>query len=262
MRGLKQFSVFLDIYYWKTAILIARSAMSKQYRNSFLGAMWTLIQPLIMLLVFTLVMPILIKFPVKDYALYILCTMPLWNFFSSTLIGAALSLLEQAETLKRCMISSTVFPIADVLKQGYSYCIAFLTMYIAGMLLGLPGSWHVILLPLYLIPIMLTIMAASVGIAFVAPYVRDVADMLLIGMSVLSWFSAVPYPAELLPEHLRVWLEWNPFYILLKPVIILVYEHQIPDLVTMARLFGLMALTVLVSYSLYRACRRNFVYYL
>jgi ABC-type polysaccharide/polyol phosphate export permease len=262
LKALGQFGRFSDIYYWKTVLLIIRVARGKQYRNSFLGSLWSLFLPLLTLGVYAIVMPLIVHTRAANYTLYVLCTVPVWGFMTNSLTGASYSLLAQADTLKRCMISKTIFPVADVLRHAYTYITVFTPLYAIALLVGMPGSWYALLIPFYLIPIIITIIAISIGIAFLAPYVRDVAEFLLVGMNVMSWFSAVPYPASILPEHFQRIMEWNPFYILLQPVVVLVYEQKLPDAVLMAKLFAIMLIAIIFGYTLYRKCRRNFIYYL
>ena len=259
---LGQWSIFADRYYWLTTILIARSHLSKQYRNSFLGIIWSLLTPLSMAIVYAIIMPLIMHFRVENYPLYIVCTLPLWGFISTALIGANLSLLNQAETLKRCMISTTVFPIADILRHSYTYFVAFLSMYTVIILMGYPFSWHVLLLPLYFIPVMITVAGAAIGIAYAAPYVRDVGEALAVLMAVLAWFSCVVYPFEAIPPVVQNILVWNPFYMLMQPAIDLIYYERFPDVITMVKLFSVMLLSLGTGYSFYRLCRRNYVYYL
>ena len=105
-------------------------------------------------------------------------------------------------------------------------------------------------------------MALSVGIAFVAPYIRDVGDALIVALNMVFWVSAVVFPVTVLPDWVQPIIQWNPFYVLMYPVIALVYEHRLPESEMMMRLFFLLALSVAVGYGFYRRCRRNFVYYL
>lgn len=261
-KFLSQWRIFGDRYYWLTAVLIARSNLSKQYRNSFLGIVWTLLQPLSMVLVYALIIPLITHFPFENYALYIICTLPLWSFISTTLVGSHISLLAQGETLKRCMVSSTVFPIADVFRNAYTYFIAFGCMYGAALVLGYPWSWYVLLWPIYFIPVLIAITSLSIGISYTSPYVRDIGDALTVLMNMMIWFSAVIYPISALPEWAQAIMAWNPFHILLAPVIELVYFQRLPDLLQTAQLAGVTSLAVMVGYFFFRICRRNYVYYL
>jgi ABC-type polysaccharide/polyol phosphate export permease len=207
-------------------------------------------------------MPLIMHSDPRTYAIYLLATLPLWNFMAVSLSSSTYSLIANAETLKRCMISSSVFPVADVLKNAYSYLVGFVGMAIIALVIGLPLSWHILLLPIYFLPVLLTMMCLCVGLAYIVPYVQDLKDAIAIAMNMLVWASAVVYPITALPGKAQKIMHWNPLYILLEPSIILVYQQQLPDPVALTRLWIVMCLSLVFGYTLYRIGSRNYVYYL
>ncbi len=261
---LRQLSVFLNSYYWQTAVLIARNGLARQYRNSFLGMFWTMLQPLTMVIVYTTIMPMIMRGVTNtNYTLYIIVSLPLWSFFTGTMLTASQSILANGETLKRCMISSTVFPVADVLRSSYTFAISFSTMYGLALLLG-KGSLdpHLLLLPLFFIPVLITMLATCIGIAFIAPYIRDVGELVTMGMTLTFWLTPVVYtPSHLPPEAMR-FMVWNPFYIMMHPLQMLACDYTMPDMVSIIRLITLMLVAIGVGLSIFSVCRRNYVYYL
>lgn len=259
---IRQFRRLGDWYYWQTAVLIARNLLIKQYRSSFLGVMWTLIQPITMVFIYSTIMPLIMRYRQDEYVVYIIASLPLWTLISSSLVLGAQSIILQAETLKRCIISTTVFPVADVLKNAYVYCISFTTMYIVGCLFFFKFSWIVLLIPLYLIPVLIILMAGAIAVAFLAPFVRDIGEAVYMAMTVFVWFTPVLYPIKALPERFQEWMQWNPFYIMMHPIQALAVEHTLPDPMATIRLFGLMLISIGLGYGIYKACRRNYVYYL
>ena len=260
--GLGQLRIFLDRYYWLTAILMARSGLAKQYRNSYLGVVWTLLRPLSMVLVYAMVIPLIAKVPGQNYVVYIVVTLPLWGLISGSLIESHSALLSQGETLKCCMISSTLFPVADMLYHVYVYFISFYLMYGVAMLFGYHVSFYVLLWPIYFIPVLITLMATAIGISYLSPYLRDMGQILTVVMNTMVWFSAVIYPLSSVPEWVQSVMLWNPFYILMEPIISLAYHGELPGIFILLRLFGVMSTALLFGYSIYRVCRRNYVYYL
>lgn len=260
--NLKMFGVFLDPYYWQTAVLISKNGMARQYRNSFLGMMWTLFQPLTMVFVYTFMMPLIMHARVERYPLYMVVSLSLWGFFSSALHNASHSLLSNGETLKRCIVSSTVFPVADVLRYAYTFFISFASMYLVAALLYGAFTPLVLLVPVFFIPVFFIIAALSIAIAFIAPYVRDVGDFILVCMNMLMWLTPVIYPISALPEMAQAVMQWNPFYIMMRPIQMLAYDNVLPGYDEVARLFSLTIISVLIGFGVYKTCRRNFVYYL
>jgi lipopolysaccharide transport system permease protein len=261
-RTLRQFGIFLDPYYWQTAVLIAKNGLARQYRNSFLGMLWTLLQPLTMVIIYATIMPLIMRSSAHDYALYIIVSLPVWGFFSSSFIAASTSILGNGEILKRCMISSTVFPIADVLRCTYTFFISFLTMYTVAIILFSAFNPLIFLLPLYFIPVLMIVGAVAIAIAFIAPYIRDVGEMIVVSMNMLVWATPVIYQITILPKWAQTLMHWNPFYIMLHPIQMIAYEHQLPGFYDVLHLLGLTVVAILLGTTIFRMCRRNYVYYL
>lgn len=253
----------LDIYYWQTAVLIAKNGLARLYRNSFLGILWTLLQPLTMVMVYATIMPLIMRSTTPNYTLYVVVSLPLWGFFSVSIVGSSQSILANSETLKRCMISSSVFPIADVLRNTYTFFVSFITIYVVAMLLGIADfSATILLIPFYFIPILIIIGAAAIANAFIAPYIRDIGDVANIGMTVLFWMTPVVYQISMLPAHIQTLMRFNPFFIMLHPIQMLAYEHTVPGVSETLHLIALAVIAVVLGFIIFRACRRNYVYYL
>ncbi len=252
-----------DKYYFFTIVLIAQNTLSRQYRDSVLGILWTLIQPMTQVVIYSLIMPHIMRFPVADYTTFLITSIFTWGFISQTLIITPNSLINNAEIIKRCIISKTIFPLADVSRLFYNYIISFVCMYVLLLLLSITKFDQVILLlPLYLIPIFIIMASVSIALAFSAPYLKDLNEIMTVLVSVSFWLTPIVYPITVIPEHLRYLFELNPFYIMIKPISILVHQHVIPSFQDMLSLALVAMLSCMLSYIIYRGCRKNFVFYL
>jgi len=258
-RSLSRFS---DHYYFLTAIIIAQNSVTRQYRDSFLGIIWTVLQPAVQIIVYAQVFSRIMRFPMETYVLYLIGSLLVWQLISSVLTGACNSIIAQGETIKRCIVSLTVFPVADVFRALYTYGISFVVMYGYAVLFLVPFNPMVLALPLFLIPIVIGLMGLSVALAFAAPYVRDIGDVIAVVMSVAFWFTPILYPITAMPENVRPLFEFNPFYIMIRPIAMIVHDGVWPSFYAMATQIGVALFTVAVSYAIYRGCRKNFVYYL
>lgn len=255
--------MFFDPYYWQTAVLIARNGLARLYRNSFLGILWMLFQPLSMALIYSIVMPMIVRSPTTNYVLYVLVSIPVWTFFSSSLIGASNSILANGETLKRCIVSSSVFPIADVLRTSYTFFIAFTTIYVAALVCRIAHpDWHVLLVPVFFIPVMVIIGSMAISLAFTAPYIRDIGDLVNVSMNMLFWFTPVVYQMDMLPDYAKSYMHLNPFFIMLHPIQMLAYGNTLPGWEAIRDLLILMIIAIFIGFNIFRVCRRNYVYYL
>lgn len=259
---MREFKIVFDRYYWLTALLIAHNAITRVYRNSFLGMLWTLIQPLSTVTIYALIMPLIMHHKTQDYVLYLIVSVPLWTFIHNSITYASHSLMKASEALKRCVMSSTVFPISDVFRLGYTYLISFGVMYGFCIIFVTDFDPIVLLLPLYLLPVLAILMAGAVAIAFVAPYARDIGECVSLVMNICFWATPIIYPIAAVPEKYRIIFEFNPFYIMMRPAQQIVYGHHVPDAHATITLALLTAVTVTLCYAIYRKCRRNYIYYL
>lgn len=252
-----------DKYYLLTAFIIASNSITRQYRDSFLGVLWTVIQPSMQVIVYAVVFSTIMRFPVENYLVYLISGVLLWGFISSSLISSANSLIVQHDIIKRCMISKTVFPIAEVLRSLYTYVVSFLVMYILILLFTNHNIGIAIaLFPLYLGAVVITLSSLSVALAFLTPYVRDVVDCINIALNISFWLTPIVYPIEMVPESKRFLFEFNPFYILTRPIVTIIYNNHIPTMYHTITLIALVLVSIVVSYMIYRLCRRDYVYYL
>ncbi len=252
-----------DRYVWMTALIIARNAIMREYQNSFLGVVWTVVLPLIQVIIFAIIMPLIMARPVENYAFFLVASFPLWAFVSGSLVQSCNSIIAHAETIKRCMVSSVIFPIADIMKQFYTYIVSFLTMYFFCVLFYVPLDPLVLAVyPLLILPIFVAVLAASIAISYLAPYVRDVGYLMHMLVNIMFWFTPIVYPITAVPEEYRWLFLFNPFYNLIHPVQQLIFWHMLPSLPDVLRMLAVMVASVVIGYFIYRACRRNYVYYL
>ena len=258
----RPFGRFADKYYFLTAVIIAQNSVTRQYRDSFLGIIWTILQPAVQIIIYSMIFARIMRFPVENYVLYLIGSLLVWQMMSGVLVGACNSLIVQAETIKRCMVSLTVFPIADVFRALYTYVISFGVMYGYVLIFLVPFNPMIFMLPVFLVPIIIAIMALSIALAFASPYVRDIGDVMTVILNVAFWLTPILYPISAMPEDVRPLYEYNPFYMMIRPISMVVHDGVMPDAYAILTQLGVTAVAVGLSYIVYRICRKNFVYYL
>ena len=253
----------VDRYYLQTVFVMATNALERQYRTSFLGIGWMLIMPVMQVAIFAIIMPVIRSTPHEsDYVLYLVSTFPLWSFIVSSLLKSATTLIVEAETIKRSMVSTTVFPLSTVLQQFYSFLVSFTVM--VTVWAAVSGSWHasVLLVPIYIVPVLIAVAAIGVALAFLTPYVHDMPECVHVVVSVLFWLTPVVYPLASVPARARGWYSLNPVYLLMRPISELTYAGTLPGVADTGACLAVAAAAVAVAFAVHRRCARNFVYYL
>lgn len=253
----------LDIKYIRSTAILTRIALKKQYRESFLGLLWTLIQPTIQITVLCFVFSFLMKVPVSDYSKYVMGGMLPWTLLTASLVGGANSLIAKAGLIKGgTVLPRTMFVFSDILVQVYIFFISFVAIYLVIGTFFADISISILWWPVVVIPLIGTCIFAGTAFAYLAPYVRDIGYLIVVLMNVLFWTIPIAYPASMVSPDRHIYFEINPFYILIKPVQYLVHSGSFPGLMDMVRAFIVMILSAFAAWIIHRKMRQEVVYYL
>ena len=205
---------------WQHAPLIwqlTRREVAQRYRASWLGTLWLVLSPVLMLVVYTVVFRHIFKLRWADtegtdlgFAIHLFSGLIVFNFISECLMRAPRLVLDQPHLVKK-----VVFPL-DVLAWS-STLPALLGLLISGGLLvlaqwmdagALPAS--ALALPVVWLPLVPLALAIGWALSAIGTFVRDVANLVGLAASVLLFLSPVFFPTSALPGAWRAWLQLNP----------------------------------------------------
>lgn len=251
-----------DKYYYLTIFTVAKNAVTRRYQDSFLGFIWTLIAPASQIAIYALVMPKIMRFPSKAYVPFLISSILVWMFLNNAITSAATALIANAGMISRCLVSKTIFVIAELLQQFYFFIVSLIIGYTFSCFAY--GTFHpnIIFLPLYLLPVLMALIPVMILIAYITVYIKDFKEFVSIAMNFLFWATPVVYPIEVFSPDKRWLFYFNPFYVIIKPISGLIFKGELPSSMDMLRLFALIIVSFAVSYPLYRKLRKNYIFYL
>ena len=191
--------------------LVARD-MKVRYKRSVLGVAWTMLNPLMMMVVLTLVFSHLFRVALPHYPIYVLSAMVLWNFFAQSTTAAMSQLVWGGTLLTRIYMPRTVFALAAVGTGLVNLVLSLVPLAAIMLATGVPLRPALAWLPIL---ILLTAMfALGVGLLLSALAVSfpDVVDMYQIVLSAWYFLTPLLYPKTILPEAYHWWFNLNPMY--------------------------------------------------
>ncbi|MBC7857171.1 MAG: ABC transporter permease [Burkholderiaceae bacterium] len=213
---------------------IVREFQSK-YRNSLLGAAWTVLNPLAMIVVYTVIFSRVMgsRLAGSDtpfaYSIYLCAGALTWGLFAE-ITGRSLTMfLENANLIKKLQFPRICLPVVVVLNAGINFAIIFglftLFLLVSG---NFPG-----LVFLALIPVLLLLVLFGVGLGMVLGvlnvFFRDVGQFFTILLQFWFWFTPIVYPASALPPEVRAALAWNPMTALIGACQAILVEGRAPQ---------------------------------
>ena len=195
--------------------LVSRNIKTR-YKRSVLGILWTMLNPLLMMMVLTFVFSNLFKFQLPHYATYALAGLALWNFFAQTTTGAMSELIWGGNLMHRIYLPRSIFAVSALGTSLVNLVLTLVPLFVVMLITGTPIRPALLILPL---PILLTAMFA-LGVALtlsrVAAYFADVLEMYQIFLTAWMYLTPIIYPKEILPPQFRWLFNLNPMYHLME----------------------------------------------
>jgi lipopolysaccharide transport system permease protein len=192
-------------------LLIARD-IRLRYRQTFLGAVWTLIQTIAPMLVYALVFNYFSKFsnPNIPYTLYVFAGLIIWQFFSSAVNLSGNSFNSHSHTINKVYFPRLILPLANVLSYLVDFVIGCILLLIFIWYSGLHIGWQIILVPFLWLETALLAFAVGTAVASLSVVYRDVRNLLPLTLQLLMFLSPIVYSLEALPEKWRWLIKLNP----------------------------------------------------
>lgn len=249
-----------ELYAYREMIIsLVRRDLKGRYKGSVLGFMWTFINPLLQLVVYTLVFSVILRNDIEDFYLYLFVALVPWIFFSTSVSGGSGCIWSQQDLVKKIYFPREVLPISFVTSQFINMLLSLLVVLIIIIITG-KGLNPVALL--YMPAVMAIEYFLALGMALITSavtvYIRDLEYLL--GIITMAWQFLTPimYPIELVPDSLMPIFYLNP----MTPVIIayrdILYYKQLPQMETLIQALFLGLFLMAVGCITFSKLKRHF----
>ena len=181
-----------------------------RYRGSFLGFLWSFLNPLLLMLVYVLVFSVYLRVPQANYAVFLFAGLLPWLWFSSSLGHATGVIVGGGALVKRVLFPAEVLPLVSVLSNMVNFLLSLPLLFLFLLLFGIPVTPWAAFLPLLLALQLLLTVGLALPLAALNVHLRDVEQIL--GNLLILWFflSPVLYPASTVPASFRPLYFLNP----------------------------------------------------
>lgn len=249
-----------EIYAYREMIFsLVRRDLKGRYKGSVLGFLWTFINPLLQLLVYTFVFSTVMRMGIEDYYLFLFVALVPWIFFSTSISGGSSCIWAQQDMVKKIYFPREVLPISYVTSQFVNMLLSFVVIFTVIIfsgkelniiaLLYLPG----IMLVEYLLALGMTMITSAITV-----YFKDMEYIL--GIVTMAWqfLSPVMYSMEQVPEEVRTVFLLNPMTSVITAYRDILYYGQVPELQTLMHAFLLGVGLLIVGILVFGKLKRHF----
>lgn len=251
---------------WRHSIFVLKSLVSKdfklKYRRSVLGVLWSVLNPLLMMIVLSAVFSFMFRFQIENYPLYLILGQTLFTLMNESTGSAMTSIMNAAPLLKKVRVEKMVFPLETVLFSLLNFAISLIAVLAVMVFFQVIPTWRVLLLPVLLIMVLLFCVGLGLLLSSLAVFFRDVIH--LWGVITTAWMYATPifYPMELLPDWMQQLMQFNPMYQFITYFRDVTMYEITPSLETHMVCAGMAIITFLVGLFVFRKTEKKFILYI
>jgi ABC-type polysaccharide/polyol phosphate export permease len=240
---------------------LAMKELKVRYKRSILGFLWALLNPMLLMLVLTVVFSKMMIVQIPHYAIFILSVLLPWTFFAQSLSYAAESIVGNGDLIKKVRVAKLVFPVAAVVSNMINLLLSFLPLFLIVVAMRHPLYWTWLYLPIPLAALTILTLGATFFFAAVNVYYRDVAHILQIVLQVLFYLSPIIYSLDLVPPNYRIFFKLNPIVYVLHGFRLGVYYGMLPTVASVAASFVCGFAALFIGYEVFRRHQDDFVFY-
>lgn len=253
-------AIWTSRYFW---LHLARAELKYKFRRSRLGLLWTMIHPLMLMLMITLIFGNLFGIPMKDFAPYVFSGLIVWEFVLGVALGGCSSLLVSEAYIKQFRHPMVIYPLKTTLVQITTFLIAIQAMFLwflftqpANLLFGI-ATMPITLVILFLLGWPIAILTSSINLKY-----RDFQQVLGLVMQLLWYVSPVFFKPEMFrAQQLTTLLELNPVTHLLNLVRAPFLYGKMPTAVDFAYVLGITVLFYILAFWRMHRMEKTLIYY-
>jgi lipopolysaccharide transport system permease protein len=233
---------------------IVKKNFSSKYKDSSLGILWSLLRPLLIMIVFTIVFSTVFGKTIENYPVYYLSGRLIYDFYKSATTGAMRSIKGNASILKKIYVPKYMFTVSKVCYEFINFLISFVILF--GVMFVTGAQFHITILFAVVPLALLVILIFGIGLilAVCNTYFTDVGHLYNVFSLILMYASALFYPMEIVPVTVQKIFTLNPIYSAVVSFRECVVYGTIPNMYTLAYLgvFGVVTLAIgIILFSMY-----------
>lgn len=229
-----------------------------KYKNSFLGVLWSFLNPLLQICVYALVFPLILKNDQPNYVIFLCVALIPWTFFTSCVQQSASTMLQNGNIIKKVYFPREILPISVVTSGTINFLISTIIIFAFLIIFGLGITKYVLYFPIILIIQYFLQLGISFILSSVTVYLRDLEHLIGVALQLLFYATPIVYAAESIPEDFKFIIEYNPMTYIINGYRDIFYNQTSPDMLALGILFVISIALCIVGYLIFNKLQKGF----
>jgi len=233
-----------------------------RYRNMSLGVFWSLVNPIVMMIVMTFVFTKIFHNPTPKFPVHVLCGLIPFTFFSQTWVSGTTSVVDNASLIKRVPVPREALPIANVLGSSIHLFIQVGLLLLVALAFRTGINWYWLWLPALLVAELVFVCGCALVCGALNVYIRDMRYVVESACTVLFWLVPIFYDISFVPAKYAEIYQYNPIAALVLALRNVLLDARAPRAPLLLKLFFVSFAMLAFGGFAFRRLRRGFYDYL
>lgn len=252
--------VFKELYQYRELLKTnVKKDIRGKYKGSFLGVLWSFINPLLMVAVYAIVFPYIMRVQTENYLIFLICGVIPWNFFTTVISQGTTCININSNLIKKVYFPREILPISVVTSGLVNFMISCIIILIFVLFSGIGLSWYLVFIPLvaliqYILSLAIIFLLSAINV-----YIKDVEYIVIFLINMLFYATPILYSTEMFVRSpISFLFKINPFAHLVNAYRDIFYVHQLPNLSSLSLLLLFSLLALMVCYKIFKKLEKRF----
>lgn len=236
------------------------SSIKTRYKRSVLGVVWTLLNPLLTMIILTLVFSQVFRITVANYPVYVLGGLVAWNFFSSTTSQAMVSMALGGNLLQRIYVPKSVFAVSAMGVGLVNLALSIIPLFLIAIFQRTPITPSVLVMPFAVLLLLFFSMGVGLILETAAVYFADMLPFYEVLLMLWMYCTPIIYPLEIIPERYQTIFKLNPMYHFVTLFRTPLYTGELPSVNEWLIAGAIAVLTLLIGAFVFTAKSNEYAY--
>lgn len=244
---------------------LVRKDFKLKYRRSVLGVAWSVLNPLLMMIVMAVVFTHFMRganMPANEYPLYLILGNITFGLMSTATNDGMMSIINAAPLLKKVKINRIVFPVQKVLFALVNFALSLVAVVLVMLWSGIGITWNIIFIVPFLIYLVLFCCGLALLLSTLAVFFRDVVHLWSVVLTAWTYLTPIFYTMDILPETLQSLMRFNPMYQLINYFRTIVLWQSTPSLTSNLICLAMALVMLGLGYWVFRRHEHKFILYI
>lgn len=229
-----------------------------KYKGSFLGVLWSFVNPLLMTLVYAIVFPFILRNTTPHYVTYLVIGVLPWNWFTTCIGQGTTTFLSNAGIIKKVYFPREILPLSCVVSGMVNYIISLGIIAIFLICSGIGFSWYILYLPLIIVVQFVFLLAAVFFTSAINVYVRDAEYIINFFVQMIFYATPILYTLDMFPAKYQIILKINPLVTIINSYRDIFFYQSCPRLKSLGIVFLGCLVLLFICYKIFKKLEKGF----